>query len=90
MPLSDRKKQVDPHNDSVQYICSRYYRAPELIYGSEVYGCGIDIWSAGCVMGELINRGQPIFPGTSGVDQLVEIVKVRSISFFLVDHFLFD
>ena len=31
------------------------------------------------VMGELINSGKPIFPGTSGVDQLVEIVKVLGI-----------
>ena len=35
-----------------------------------------DVWSAGCVMAELM-LGQPIFPGDSGVDQLVEIIKVR-------------
>jgi serine/threonine protein kinase len=35
----------------------------------------IDIWSAGCVLAELL-LGQPIFPGDSGVDQLVEIIKV--------------
>lgn len=34
-----------------------------------------DIWSAGCVVAELL-LGQPIFPGDSGVDQLVEIIKV--------------
>ena len=34
-----------------------------------------DIWSAGCVFAELL-LGQPIFPGNSGVDQLVEIIKV--------------
>lgn len=33
------------------------------------------MWSAGCVLAELI-LGQPIFPGDSGVDQLVEIIKV--------------
>ena len=64
------------NNASVQYICSRYYRAPELIFGLTSYGCPIDTWSAGCVMGELINNGQPIFPGTTGVNQLVEIIKV--------------
>ena len=36
----------------------------------------LDVWSAGCVMAELL-IGQPIFPGDSGVDQLVEIIKVR-------------
>lgn len=36
-----------------------------------------DVWSAGCVLAELL-LGQPIFPGDSGVDQLVEIIKVRT------------
>lgn len=35
----------------------------------------VDVWSAGCVVAELL-LGQPIFPGDSGVDQLVEIIKV--------------
>lgn len=60
---------------NVSYICSRYYRAPELIFGSTTYTCAIDVWSAGCVLAELI-LGQPLFPGESGVDQLVEIIKV--------------
>lgn len=60
---------------NVAYICSRYYRAPELIFGATDYTTKIDIWSAGCVMAELI-LGEPMFPGESGVDQLVEIIKV--------------
>ncbi|KAG9509051.1 Glycogen synthase kinase-3 beta, partial [Fragariocoptes setiger] len=60
---------------NVAYICSRYYRAPELIFGSVDYTTKIDIWSAGCVMAELI-LGEPMFPGESSVDQLVEIIKI--------------
>jgi len=60
---------------NVSYICSRYYRAPELIFGSTDYTTAIDIWSQGCVGAELL-IGQPLFPGDSGVDQLVEIIKV--------------
>ncbi|CAI5490174.1 unnamed protein product [Closterium sp. Naga37s-1] len=60
---------------NISYICSRYYRAPELIFGATEYTTAIDIWSAGCVMAELL-LGQPLFPGESGVDQLVEIIKV--------------
>ncbi|GLT33905.1 hypothetical protein SLA2020_084580 [Shorea laevis] len=68
---------------NISYICSRYYRAPELIFGATDYTTAIDIWSAGCVLGELL-LGQyilpcilrPLFPGESGVDQLVEIIKV--------------
>uniref|UniRef100_A0A803LEY7 non-specific serine/threonine protein kinase n=1 Tax=Chenopodium quinoa TaxID=63459 RepID=A0A803LEY7_CHEQI len=60
---------------NISYICSRYYRAPELIFGATEYTTAIDIWSAGCVLAELL-LGQPLFPGESGVDQLVEIIKV--------------
>ncbi|KAG2219632.1 hypothetical protein INT45_012333 [Circinella minor] len=60
---------------NVSYICSRYYRAPELIFGATSYTTAIDIWSAGCVMGEFL-LGQPLFPGDSGIDQLVEIIKI--------------
>ncbi|KAF4355003.1 hypothetical protein G4B88_024040 [Cannabis sativa] len=60
---------------NISYICSRYYRAPELIFGATEYTSAIDIWSAGCVLAELL-LGQPLFPGESGVDQLVEIIKV--------------
>jgi glycogen synthase kinase 3 beta len=60
---------------NVSYICSRYYRAPELIFGATDYTTRIDVWSAGTVLAELL-LGQPFFPGDSGVDQLVEIIKV--------------
>lgn len=59
----------------VAYICSRYYRAPELIFGSTKYTVAVDLWSIGCVLAEML-RGRPLFPGENGVDQLVEIVKV--------------
>lgn len=64
-----------PGEPNISYICSRYYRAPELIFGATEYTTAIDMWSAGCVMAELL-LGQPLFPGESGVDQLVEIIKI--------------
>ncbi|KAF7633143.1 Protein kinase domain-containing protein [Meloidogyne graminicola] len=56
---------------------------PELIFGATDYTTKIDVWSAGTVLAELL-LGQfihlaipaPFFPGDSGVDQLVEIIKV--------------
>lgn len=60
---------------NVSYICSRYYRAPELIFGATDYSTAIDVWSAGCVLAEML-LGQPLFPGDSGVNQLVEIIRV--------------
>nr|XP_023883740.1 glycogen synthase kinase-3 homolog MsK-3-like [Quercus suber]POE71251.1 glycogen synthase kinase-3 like msk-3 [Quercus suber] len=60
---------------NISYICSRYYRAPELIFGATQYTSAIDMWSAGCVLAELL-LGEPLFSGESAVDQLVEIIKV--------------
>eukprot|EP01041_Mallomonas_annulata_P001850 gene1850-3594_t len=68
-------KSLIPGEPNVAYICSRYYRAPELIFGSTEYTTAIDVWSQGCVLAELLT-GSPLFPGSSGVDQLVEIIKV--------------
>uniref|UniRef100_A0A8R1DIC7 Protein kinase domain-containing protein n=1 Tax=Caenorhabditis japonica TaxID=281687 RepID=A0A8R1DIC7_CAEJA len=70
-------KYLIRNKPNVAYICSRNYRAPELIFGATNYTNTIDVWSAGCVLAELLySQGQPIFPGDSGVDQLVEIIKV--------------
>ncbi|KAF1792041.1 Protein kinase, ATP binding site [Phytophthora cactorum] len=63
-------KVLQKNEPNVSYICSRYYRAPELIFGATDYTTAI-----GCVCAELL-LGQPLFPGESGVDQLVEIIKV--------------
>ncbi|CAH2069210.1 unnamed protein product [Thlaspi arvense] len=68
-------KMLVPGEPNISYICSRYYRAPELIFGATEYTNAIDMWSGGCVMAELL-LGQPLFPGESGIDQLVEIIKI--------------
>ena len=68
-------KQLVAGEPNVAYICSRYYRAPELVFEATEYTTAIDIWSVGCVMAELM-LGNPLFPGESGVDQLIEIIKV--------------
>lgn len=68
-------KILRPGESNISYICSRYYRAPELIFGASNYTPAIDVWSVGCVFAELI-LGKPLFPGESGIDQLVEIIKV--------------
>ena len=67
---------IDPEEQkqSVSYICSRYYRAPELMFGSRDYTTAIDIWSAGCVVSELI-LGEPIFKGEFKHSQLIEIIN---------------
>jgi len=68
-------KVLEKGAPNVAYICSRYYRAPELIFEASDYTTSIDTWSLGCIISELF-LGQPLFQGGSGVDQLVEIIKV--------------
>ena len=68
-------KKLIPGQKSLSYICSRYYRAPELIFGATNYDSKIDVWSIGCVLSELV-LGRPLFPGDTPSDQLVEIIKI--------------
>lgn len=56
-------------------VGTRWYRAPELLYGATIYGKEIDLWSLGCILGELLSL-EPLFPGTSDIDQLSRLVKV--------------
>jgi glycogen synthase kinase 3 beta len=57
------KKLLSGENN-VAYICSRFYRAPELIFGNTNYDSKVDIWSAGCVMAEMMmGGGDPLFKG---------------------------
>ena len=48
-------------------LVTRWYRAPEILYGSSIYTESIDIWSFGCLMAELL-MDKPIFPGDSEID----------------------
>ncbi|XP_043724292.1 cyclin-dependent kinase F-1-like [Telopea speciosissima] len=56
-------------------VGTRWFRAPELLYGSTSYGQEIDLWSLGCIFAELLNL-EPLFPGTSDIDQLSRIINV--------------
>ena len=68
-------KHLSKTEKNIAYICSRFYRPPELVIGATIYGPQVDVWSMGCVIAELvINR--PIFPGKSANEQLTEIMKI--------------
>eukprot|EP01101_Sappina_pedata_P002083 TRINITY_DN1235_c1_g1_i1.p1 TRINITY_DN1235_c1_g1~~TRINITY_DN1235_c1_g1_i1.p1 ORF type:complete len:440 (-),score=222.87 TRINITY_DN1235_c1_g1_i1:126-1346(-) len=57
------------------YVATRWYRAPEILLGSTKYTKGVDIWSIGCILGELLG-GKPMFPGTSTMNQLEKIIEI--------------
>ena len=68
-------KILEKEENNVSYICSRYYRAPELVMNATDYRTEIDVWSAGCIIVEFLTL-EPIFPGDSSQEQLIEIIKI--------------
>ncbi|XP_020218901.1 mitogen-activated protein kinase homolog MMK2 [Cajanus cajan] len=58
-----------------EYVVTRWYRAPELLLNCSEYTAAIDIWSVGCILGEIITR-QPLFPGRDYVHQLSLITEL--------------
>ena len=50
-------------------VATRWYRAPEVLLGSNFYDKSADVWSAGCILAEILT-GKPIFPGNSTLNQL--------------------
>ncbi|XP_030439498.2 probable serine/threonine-protein kinase At1g54610 isoform X1 [Syzygium oleosum] len=67
----------DPERKQVMTnrVVTLWYRAPELLLGATSYGVGIDLWSAGCILAELL-YGKPIMPGRTEVEQLHKIFKL--------------
>ncbi|EYC01010.1 hypothetical protein Y032_0111g247 [Ancylostoma ceylanicum] len=61
-----------PNKVYTHQVVTRWYRAPELIWGARAYGTGVDMWAIGCIIAELLLR-VPLFPGESDLDQLVKI-----------------
>lgn len=61
-----------PERRYTNQVFARWYRPPELLYGSTAYGPGVDVWAAGCVFAELLLR-RPWFPGESDLEVLTKI-----------------
>ncbi|XP_022654772.1 mitogen-activated protein kinase HOG1-like [Varroa jacobsoni] len=61
--------------ERITYVCSRWYRAPELLLRNKNYDCKVDLWSVGCVLGEMLLL-RPLFVGSDTVDQLAAIRDV--------------
>ena len=63
-----------------EYVVTRWYRAPEVLLSPKRrYSTAIDMWSAGCVMAEMVHR-RPLFPGKGCIDQVKQILSVRGLS----------
>jgi len=58
-----------PDHDLTDYVITRWYRPPELLFENTHYTTEVDVWSVGCILAELYNR-KPLFPGKNTVEQI--------------------
>lgn len=75
----DATKAASVVSPMTEYVVTRWYRPPELMLAPNgCYDGAVDMWSVGCILGELITR-KPMFPGTDFMDQLTRVFKVVPI-----------
>jgi len=55
-------------------VVTVWYRAPEILLGSTLYSVPVDLWSIGCVVGEMAT-GQPLFGGDSEIDTIFKVFQ---------------
>lgn len=68
------KMYGSPNRLNTHQVVTRWYRAPELLFGARHYGVGVDMWAVGCILAELLLR-VPFLPGESDLDQLTRIFQ---------------
>lgn len=61
-----------------QLVVTLWYRAPELLLGAASYGEAVDMWSVGCIFGELLTR-EPLLQGRNEVDELTKIFELCGV-----------
>jgi len=66
------KQFGSPNRPLTHMVVTRWYRAPELLFGAKSYGTGVDIWAVGCILAELLLR-VPFLAGETDLDQLGKI-----------------
>lgn len=65
----------DTEREYEHQVATRWYRAPELLYGATKYTPMVDMWALGCILAEFFN-GIPMFAGSTDIEQLVKIFNV--------------
>jgi nemo like kinase len=74
-----RVEEPDQSKHMTQEVVTQYYRAPEILMGARHYSAAVDVWSVGCIFGELLGR-RILFQAQSPVQQV--IYSSTSVSHF--------
>lgn len=64
-----RVEEPDQNKHMTQEVVTQYYRAPEILMGARHYTAAVDVWSVGCIFGELLRR-RILFQAQSPVQQV--------------------
>ena len=73
--LRDQGGDKHEQGEFTNRVITLWYRPPELLLGTKQYGCPVDMWSAGCILAELL-RGRPLMPGKTEASQIALIFDV--------------
>jgi mitogen-activated protein kinase 15 len=65
--------ESDMHDNMTDYVATRWYRAPEILAGSNRYDVEVDLWSLGCIFAEMLG-GRPVYNGTTTLNQIEKIL----------------
>ncbi|CAD5215008.1 unnamed protein product [Bursaphelenchus okinawaensis] len=57
-----------------EYVATRWYRSPEILLAARRYTKGVDMWSLGCILAEML-LGRALFPGSSTINQIERIMN---------------
>lgn len=68
-------REVSSEPPYTEYVSTRWYRAPEVLLQSSVYGSAVDMWAMGAIIAELFTL-RPLFPGSSEADELYKICSI--------------
>lgn len=67
-----------PMNQFSTEVITQWYRPPEILLNIASYDFPIDIWSAGCVIAEMVT-GHPLFPCQNNQKQIIRIAEIFGI-----------
>lgn len=70
-----RVEEPDSNKNMTQEVVTQYYRAPEILMGAKHYTAAVDVWSVGCIFGELLGR-RILFQAQNPVQQLELITEL--------------